>query len=418
MTRGGQPDVAAEPGPRQRIPGADREAFGIWWMLWWTLFLPLAWIGMYTVLALFGIGICIALLTRLPIFSGLRLLIPMGNRTKQAAAWVRAVAADYAPNWKPSMTEVAHWKPGGLTFIDLSGGRCRYILDLPTGTAKGTVLLLHGVSMTCDMWAAQAAALRAEGYKVIRFDFFGHGFSDCNPRREYDLETFLQQTEEVAGKLCGDSSPTLVGFSLGGLVAAAYTARHPQRVSRLCLVDSCGFAAPCFPMSCFPAYLCRGIYAAVRTNPIRWLSSLSGSALLRLFGWAYPVTHEDVLQALEAIRHFDSGLGVTYASLWLLLITWSFQMRVADRGPVYFQFLKNFNPFGTFSSAIQCIGVAFKGPVLLVWGDKDTLVPLHTCSKWQEAIPSANLVTIKGADHNVPLQRPEELQEVFVALQG
>lgn len=54
--------------------------------------------------------------------------------------------------------------------------------------------------------------------------------------------------------------PVVVGFSMGGLVAATYTARYPASVAALCLIDACGFAAPPLPISCLPAYLCHGIY--------------------------------------------------------------------------------------------------------------------------------------------------------------
>jgi len=120
-----------------------------------------------------------------------------------------------------------------------------------------------------------------------------------------------------------------------------------------------------------------------------------------------------VRHAFEAIQHFDGFFGVTYASLWLLLISWSHQMRFGARGLVYHQFLKNFDPFGSFSSAIFRIGAEFRGQVLLVWGEKDTLVPHHLCSQWKKAIPAAELWTIPGADHNVPLQQPAMLREAF-----
>jgi len=270
--------------------------------------------------------------------------------------------------------------------------------------------------MLSDMWAHHANELCERGYRVLLFDFYGHGYSSCNPRLRYDLDLFVEQTAEVLDILCSDNPPVLAGFSLGGLVAAVYTARYPHRVARLCLIDSCGFAAPPLPLSCFPAYLCHGIYSAVRTTPIRQLSGFSGGLLLEGFANAYNVTQSDVMHAFEAIRHFHGFFGITYASLWLLLISWSYQMRFGNRGLVYKQFLNNFDPVGSFSPAISKISAGFSGRVLLVWGEKDTLVPHHLCTQWVKAIPTAELITVPNADHNVPLQQPDMLSEAFQVL--
>lgn len=281
---------------------------------WWALFLPLAWIGMWTVLFLFSLGIGIAVATRFPVLSVARLLVPMKDRTAQAKQWMGSLTRNGGYNWKPSLQsddsapEAVLLPP--ITTLQLRHGECRYIIDKPDGPAVGDVVLLHGVSMLCDMWQQQAVELRGQGYRVIRFDFYGHGHSTCDPSLKYDLELFEEQTHEVLSHLCPGAPPSLVGFSLGGLVAAAYTARHPDRVQRLCLVDSCGFAAPPLPLSCFPAYLCHGIYSVVRCNPIRRLSSISGGVLLKVFAHAYDVTHSDVMAAFDAIQHFQGLVGI------------------------------------------------------------------------------------------------------------
>jgi len=242
---------------------------------WWVIYLPIAWIGMFTVLLLFCLGIGIALLTLLPFMSIFRLLIPAGDRRSQASSWFRALLRNGAWNWKPSSSSTDGEEPK-LCHVELRRGRCRYVVDEACGDEKGTVVLLHGVSMTCDMWEQHAKELQRKGYRVVRFDFYGHGHSTCDPTLSYDLALFVEQTSDALEALCKDQRPALVGFSLGGLVAACFTAQHPTRVGRLCLVDSCGFAAPPLPLHCFPAYLCHGIFRGEGESDPAAVSALRG----------------------------------------------------------------------------------------------------------------------------------------------
>lgn len=89
--------------PRERCNPIRR--FISWvghFVLWLFVFLPLAWIGMFTVLTLFSIGIVIAIATRLPGSSVIRLLIPSGDYTAEAKAWlVDLFSFSFSAGWKP-----------------------------------------------------------------------------------------------------------------------------------------------------------------------------------------------------------------------------------------------------------------------------------------------------------------------------
>lgn len=104
----------------------------------------------------------------------------------------------------------------------------------------------------------------------------------------------------------------------------------------------------------------------MRAEPIRTLSAISGASLLWLWGKAFRVDYNDLLHAFETVQHFESKAGSTYASLWLLLVSWSYQMQNGNRGVVYHQFLKHFDPFGCFSPHIKQIASGFDGKVLLI----------------------------------------------------
>merc|ERR1712232_994919 len=96
------------------------------------------------------------------------------------------------------------------------------------------------------------------GYRVLCFDMYGHGLSNapkvglwcccrrglpCGRRRgRYDLDFFVEQTADLIEHLGLANEPlNLVGFSLGGAVAVAFTKRYPDRVRRIAAMSPAGF---------------------------------------------------------------------------------------------------------------------------------------------------------------------------------
>ncbi|TMH96734.1 MAG: alpha/beta hydrolase [Betaproteobacteria bacterium] len=107
---------------------------------------------------------------------------------------------------------------GDGTFVQVYGARIHYV-EAGSGPV---VILLHGLADDVGVWKATLEAL-SRRYRVIALDQIGFGKSD-KPLLKIDRASF-------------------VGNSLGGWVAAAYALAHSERVDRLALVDSAGYAA-------------------------------------------------------------------------------------------------------------------------------------------------------------------------------
>jgi len=118
----------------------------------------------------------------------------------------------------------------------LAGGRISY---RKAGSGPG-LLCLHGLGGGSKSWAHQLRDL-ADRFTVVAWDCPGYGASD---RREPSVDAYADAAAELIRHL--DLAPVLlVGHSMGGLVAGALAARHPDLVDRLVL--SCTFWGEAIP---------------------------------------------------------------------------------------------------------------------------------------------------------------------------
>ncbi len=124
--------------------------------------------------------------------------------------------------------------------IKANGVRLRVALS---GTGP-PVVLLHGLFTHHGTWDAVVDEMSSE-FRLIALDFPGFGESEKPPesRFAYDVGAFAEVVADLfAGLDIGRAA--VVGHALGGAVALALAARHPELVSRLVLVDSVCFDAP------------------------------------------------------------------------------------------------------------------------------------------------------------------------------
>ena len=119
-------------------------------------------------------------------------------------------------------------------FVVVDGIRMHY-----TDAGSGPVLVLLPPSyMNLRVWDATAAEL-ARDFRVIRVDFPVVGLSGPDPDRNYSMERFGALLHGLTTAL-GLEKFSLVGTSLGGIIAFQYAAHWPDRVERLALINSAG----------------------------------------------------------------------------------------------------------------------------------------------------------------------------------
>jgi pimeloyl-ACP methyl ester carboxylesterase len=119
-------------------------------------------------------------------------------------------------------------------FAQVDGVRLHY-MDQGEGEP---VVLLHASFMNLRAWDPLAAAL-ATRFRVVRPDFLISGLTGPDPTGDYSVERNLELVDGLAQSL-GLGRFAIVATSSGGIVGFNYAARHPERVTRLVLINSAG----------------------------------------------------------------------------------------------------------------------------------------------------------------------------------
>ena len=117
--------------------------------------------------------------------------------------------------------------------VTVNGLKLHY-LDWGNAT-QPTMVLLHGLRGHAHAWDDVAAAFCAD-YHILALDQRGRGESDWAPDGDYSTRAYV---DDLAGFCDALNLPplTLVGHSMGGRNSMAFTARYPERVERLIIVD-------------------------------------------------------------------------------------------------------------------------------------------------------------------------------------
>jgi len=127
------------------------------------------------------------------------------------------------------------WSSG---YVEANGIRLRYYR---TGGALPALVLSHGYTDNGLSWTGLARALQKE-YDVIMYDLRGHGLSDA-PQTGYGMD---DQVADLLGLIeaLKLQRPIIIGHSLGGSIAAAFAAKHPNLPHKVVLVDPPGLVIP------------------------------------------------------------------------------------------------------------------------------------------------------------------------------
>jgi pimeloyl-ACP methyl ester carboxylesterase len=239
-------------------------------------------------------------------------------------------------------------------------------------------VFVHGLSGSWPNWLEQLAALAPE-HRVIALDLPGFGHSPGHAG-EVSMHGYAQLLDTLLGRL-GLERATIVGNSMGGLIAAELAASFPSRVERLVLVSPAGLAT----------------YRNRLTT-----------------------------RAMPAIRRFQQGLAL--AASWTASHAEGLATRPRSRelilkgvvahphrlpGPLAAEQLRGAGTDG-FLTALEAIldfDLSERLPLiscrtLIVWGTKDRLITVRDAERFAAAIPGARKVIYEDTGHMAMLEQP------------
>ncbi|MFO7665747.1 MAG: alpha/beta hydrolase [Desulfobacterales bacterium] len=256
----------------------------------------------------------------------------------------------------------------GGSYIPLSGGVTHYALEGPENGQ--VVVLVHGGTVPMFTWDAVSPVLTDAGYRVLRYDMYGRGYSD-RPPVKYNRNLYREQLLELLDKLNLKEPVDLVGYSFGGGIVTDLTARHPQRVRQLALISPVvyNFKTPrIFRIPVLGEFLAR--IAGIKTVIRRANSMYEGTALYQ--------RHSTLFAEQTTFKGFQASLLSMIRS----------------------------DAIGDYRDSFKSVGKQ-KRNVLLIWGSLDKEIPEDVINTVRKLIPDIQFHAISDAGHNLVFQKPE-----------
>ncbi len=248
------------------------------------------------------------------------------------------------------------------------------------------LLLLHGIAGSSRTWRDVIPRL-TDRFTVIAPDLTGHGHSE-KPIGDYSLGAFASGIRDLLEVLSIDRA-TVIGQSFGGGVAMQLVYQHPERCERLVLVDSGGLG-----------------------REVSWLLRL-----MALPGSEYvmPVIFPSFVRDWgdNLFRMIDER-GIRMGRITEM---WSAYASLAEseNRQAFARTIKSvIDPGGQTVSAMDRLYLASPMPTLIIWGDRDDIIPVSHAYAAHQAMPGSRLVIIEGVGHFPQIEAPEQFVDALV----
>ena len=254
-------------------------------------------------------------------------------------------------------------------YMDLGGGLRVHYRD--EGRRDGpTLVLVHGYAASLHTWEPWVRSLSSD-YRVITLDLPGHGLTRADQGYTVGRQGFGAAVDQVTRNL-GVDRFTLAGNSMGGGVAWEYAIDHPERVEGLVLVDAAG-----------------------------WPRERGGGVLI--FNILRHPWGRALLKNIDTQALVRQGLKSAYIDQSLVTPQLVDRYVELARAPGHRDILLGLQSGPRRPASPQLLS-SIKAPTLIMFGEKDTVIPASDGSKFAAAIPGSTLILYPEVGH-VPMEQ-------------
>jgi pimeloyl-ACP methyl ester carboxylesterase len=283
---------------------------------------------------------------------------------------------------KPNLRPVREVNPT-LHYQTIHGYRRAYRI---AGSGPA-ILLIHGIGDNSTTWSTVQSKL-AQRFTVIAPDLLGHGKSD-KPRADYSVAAYANGMRDLLSVL-DIERVTVVGHSLGGGVAMQFAYQFPQLVDRLILVGAGGvtkdvnvaFRIASMPMGSEALALLR----LPMVLPTLQMVGRIGGALFGSTGVGRDIP--DVLRILADLP--EPTASSAFARTLRAVVDW--------RGQVV--------------TMLDRCYLTESVPVQLIWGSRDSVIPVSHARMARAAMPGSQLEVFEGSGHFPFHDDPDRFVEI------
>ncbi|BGP17705.1 hypothetical protein JCM10213_005285 [Rhodosporidiobolus nylandii] len=135
--------------------------------------------------------------------------------------------------------KVVHVSSGKKLFVDISSEQDGKLKDAPA------IFFMHGLGSSTSFWEASlSSSALADKYRLVRYDFDGHGLSPVSPlcfgneSSNLSIDDLVEDLAAVMDHVRVEKAAGVVGHSMSGLVASKFAARYPHRVEKVVLLGA------------------------------------------------------------------------------------------------------------------------------------------------------------------------------------
>lgn len=270
----------------------------------------------------------------------------------------------WAPD-RPVDTLKTRWAAEPSRFVELQGMQVHLRDEGPRDDPE-PVLLIHGTSASLHTWDGWADAIKGQR-RVIRMDLPGFGLTGPAPDGDYRMARYADFIVALMDEL-GVRQAVLAGNSLGGGIAWRTAVQHPDRVTRLVLVDATGY-------------------------PLQSTSVPLGFRLAQI-DWLKPV-----MSRLLPRRMIEASVRNVYANPdkvtpELVDRYYELTLRAGNRESLTQRMKLRENDAQAFE-LIKTIGQ----PTLILWGAQDKLITEPSGQRFHQDIANSQYVVFEGLGH-------------------